>query len=111
MPETCSENQRSGHGFIQENREINKDIALKLDISQERMPHISDILDYSKISIRWVVTKQSRIAVNNERGPENTAILSWCTHSSVYLWFCIIKLLVSDWGSFFLMAYQMLYVV
>jgi len=53
---THDENQCRVDAMIQENRQMKKkDIALKLDISQERLHHINETLNYRKVCTRWVL--------------------------------------------------------
>ena len=48
-------NQCRVDAMIQENRQIKqRDIALKLGISQERVHHITEMLNYRKVCTRWV---------------------------------------------------------
>ena len=52
---TRDENKCRVDAMIQENRRIKRrDIALKLGISQERVHHIIETLNYRKVSSRWV---------------------------------------------------------
>jgi len=52
---TRDENQCRVVAMIQENRRIKQtDIAIKLGISQERVHHITETLNYRKFCARWV---------------------------------------------------------
>ena len=52
---TRDKNQCRMDAMIQENRRIKqRDIALKLGISQERVHHITETLNYRKVCARWV---------------------------------------------------------
>ena len=52
---TRDENQCGVHAMIQENRRIKqRDIALKLGISQERVHHIIETLNYRNVCTKWV---------------------------------------------------------
>ncbi|GFY44036.1 histone-lysine n-methyltransferase setmar-like protein [Trichonephila inaurata madagascariensis] len=52
---TCDENRSRVDAMIQENRRIEqRDIALQLGISQERVQHIIETINYRKVSARWV---------------------------------------------------------
>lgn len=52
---TCDENQARVDAMIQGNRRIKqREIALELGISQERVQHIIQLLNYRKICARWV---------------------------------------------------------
>ena len=52
---TRDENQCRVGATIQENRRIKQtDIALKLGISQERVYHVTETLNYRKFCARWV---------------------------------------------------------
>jgi len=52
---TRDENKCKVDAMIQENRRIKqRDIALKLGISQERVHHIIETLNYRKVCARWV---------------------------------------------------------
>jgi hypothetical protein len=52
---TRDENQCRVDAMIQENHQIKqKATALKLGISQERLHHINETLNYKKVCTRWV---------------------------------------------------------
>jgi len=52
---TCEENQCRVDAMIQENRRIKqRNIALELGISQERVHHFTETLNYRKVCARWV---------------------------------------------------------
>ncbi|GFY71797.1 uncharacterized protein TNIN_464121 [Trichonephila inaurata madagascariensis] len=55
ISETCDENKSRVDAMIQENHRIKqRDITLQLGISQEREQHIIALLNYRKVSTRWV---------------------------------------------------------
>jgi len=52
---TCDKNQCRVDAMIQENHSIKqRDVALKLGISQERVHHITETLSYRKVCARWI---------------------------------------------------------
>jgi hypothetical protein len=57
---TCDGNQCRVDAMIQENRRIKqRNIALKLGISKERVHHIIETLNYRKVCARWVLRQFS----------------------------------------------------
>ena len=57
---TRDENQCRVDAMIQENHQIKqRDIALKLSISQERVHHITETLNYRKVCAKWVPRRLS----------------------------------------------------